>query len=209
MLLGSLGYVGWRYLSRPLKAIPERVGLAALLERAHPELFELFFKPHKCAVNSTLVVGYAADDVNITDAQKAADGEGPVNKHWRTYFLQALAATSNVTASAKEAGVSPSRAYKARREHADFAADWRAALYEGYEHLEMEVLAQLRGHDPERKLDIANAIRLLAAHRQGLPECAGVALGELRAEHADLSHEQPALVLELGLALGAHLLLVR
>ena len=42
LLLGSLGYVGWRYLSRPLKAIPERVGLAALLERAHPELFELF-----------------------------------------------------------------------------------------------------------------------------------------------------------------------
>ena len=85
-------------------------------------------------------------NVRITDAQKAADGEGPVNKHWRTYFLQALAATSNVTASAKEAGVSPSRAYKARREHADFAADWRAALYEGYEHLEMEVLAQLRPH---------------------------------------------------------------
>lgn len=42
LLLGALGYVGWRYLSRPLKAIPERVGLAALLERAHPELFELF-----------------------------------------------------------------------------------------------------------------------------------------------------------------------
>ena len=104
-------------------------------------------------------------NVRITDAQKAAEGEGPVNKHWRTYFLQALAATSNVTASAKLAGVSPSRAYKTRREHADFALAWRAALYEGYEHLEMEVLAQLRGHDPERKLDIANAISLLGAHR--------------------------------------------
>ena len=30
----------------------------------------------------------------------------------------------------------------------------------------MEVLAQLRGHDSDRKLDIANAIRLLAAHRE-------------------------------------------
>ncbi len=110
--------------------------------------------------------GARRKNTRITDAQKAADGEGPINKHWRTYFLQTLAATSNVTASAKAAGVSPSRAYKARREHADFAAAWRAALYEGYEHLEMEVLAVLRGHDPERKLDIANAIRLLAAHRE-------------------------------------------
>ena len=30
----------------------------------------------------------------------------------------------------------------------------------------MEVLACLRGQDPERKLDVANAIRLLAAHRE-------------------------------------------
>lgn len=102
----------------------------------------------------------------LTPPQKAAGVEGPVSKHWRTYFLQALAATSNVTASAKAAGVSPSRAYKARRDHADFAEAWRGALYEGYEHLEMEVLASLRGHDPDRKLDIANAIRLLAAHRE-------------------------------------------
>ena len=105
-------------------------------------------------------------NVRFTEAQKAAEGEGPVNKHWRTYFLQELAATSNVTASAKKAGVSASRAYKTRREHEDFALAWRTALYEGYEHLEMEVLAQLRGHDPDRKLDIANAIRLLGAHRE-------------------------------------------
>ena len=29
-------------------------------------------------------------DKRFTDAQKAAEGEGPVNKHWRTYFLQHL-----------------------------------------------------------------------------------------------------------------------
>ena len=110
--------------------------------------------------------GAKRKNVRITDVQKAAEGEGPINKHWRTYFLQNLAATSNVSLSAKKAGISLSRAYKTRREHADFAAAWRAALYEGYEHLEMEVLACLRGHDPERKLDIANAIRLLAAHRE-------------------------------------------
>jgi hypothetical protein len=103
----------------------------------------------------------------ITPAQKRQEDEASVlNKHWRTYFLQALAATSNVTAAARAAEVSPSRAYKARREHAAFAAQWRAALLEGYEHLEMEVLGYLRGHTPERKLDVANAIRLLGAHRQ-------------------------------------------
>lgn len=89
----------------------------------------------------------------ITPAQREAGGEGTVNKHWRTYFLQALAATSNVTASAREAEVSPSRAYKARREEPDFAAQWRNALHEGSEHLEMEVLAYLRGNDPEPRSD--------------------------------------------------------
>ncbi|MDD3798027.1 MAG: hypothetical protein PHE36_02500 [Novosphingobium sp.] len=103
----------------------------------------------------------------ISPEQKREEGEPDrINKHWRTYFLQALAATSNVTASAAAAGIAPSRAYKTRREHHDFAAQWRAALFEGYEHLEMEVLACLRGHAPDRKLDVANAIRLLAAHRQ-------------------------------------------
>ena len=34
----------------------------------------------------------------ITPAQKQAGGEADkLNKHWRTYFLQGLAATSNVT----------------------------------------------------------------------------------------------------------------
>jgi len=42
LLVCGLGYVVWRHLSRPMGAIPERVGLAVLLERAHPELFELF-----------------------------------------------------------------------------------------------------------------------------------------------------------------------
>ncbi len=103
-----------------------------------------------------------------SDAQTTTDEVGPISTHWRTYFLEALAATSNVAASARAAGVSPSRAYNARRDHAEFAEAWRGALHEGYEHLEMEALAYLRGHDPERKLDIASAIRLLAAHREAV-----------------------------------------
>ena len=42
LLVGGISYVVWRHLSRPMGAIPQRIGLAVLLERAHPELFELF-----------------------------------------------------------------------------------------------------------------------------------------------------------------------
>lgn len=98
-------------------------------------------------------------------APACKEAEGQLTRHWRGEFLAALAETSNVTAAANTAGVHPSRAYKVRRLEQDFAAQWRLALYEGYEHLEMEVLAYLRGKAPEHKIDVANAIRLLAAHR--------------------------------------------
>lgn len=106
-----------------------------------------------------------AKRTKLSSTQKELEGDTPLHKHWRTLFLQALAETSNVTAAAEAAGVSASRAYKARREHAGFAAEWLAALNEGYVHLEMEVLGYLRGAHPERKFDVANAVRLLAAHR--------------------------------------------
>lgn len=102
----------------------------------------------------------------ITPAQRAIGDEAPLSKHWRTYFLAALIETSNVTASAAQAGVSPSRAYKVRREDPDFAAQWRVALREGYENLEMELLGYLRNPDPERKMDVANGLRLLIKHRE-------------------------------------------
>ena len=101
----------------------------------------------------------------ITARQRRADGEGPLDKHWRTYFLAALIDTSNVTAAAAQAGVAPSRAYKVRREDPEFAEQWRMALCEGYQNLEMEVLGFLRDKAPDRKMDIAGAIRLLSLHR--------------------------------------------
>lgn len=88
----------------------------------------------------------------------------PGNRHWRAYFLAHLVETSNVTAAAKAAGVVPSRAYRTRHEDPDFAAQWRSALAQGYENLEMELLGHLRSPDAERKIDIANAIRLLSLH---------------------------------------------
>lgn len=101
----------------------------------------------------------------LTTKQREQEAEGKIDKHWRTYFLQKLAETSNVTASAVHAGVATSRAYKTRREDAKFAAAWRAALFEGYQHLEMEALGYLRAAEPDRKFDVASALRLLAAHQ--------------------------------------------
>jgi len=106
--------------------------------------------------------------ITLTPRQREEAGEGALDKHWRTYFLQALAETSNVSQSAVAAGVAASRAYKVRREDPEFAALWAEALREGYDHLEMEALGHLRAADPARKFDVASAIRLLTMHREAV-----------------------------------------
>ncbi|KRA81418.1 hypothetical protein [Altererythrobacter sp. Root672] len=85
---------------------------------------------------------------------------------WRHRFFEALFETSNVTASAKHANVPTRTVYKVRCEDADFAAKWLVALHAGYDSLEMELLAYLRDPQPGRKMDVASALRLLAAHRE-------------------------------------------
>lgn len=99
---------------------------------------------------------------------KQSDGSqrAPAPSHWKRMFLEALAETSNVTASAGRAGISSREVYKLRREDMEFARQWQAALYEGYVNLEMEVLGYLRDPEPARKMDVANALRLLAAHKE-------------------------------------------
>jgi hypothetical protein len=108
----------------------------------------------------------------LNSAQRAKGQEDHVSRSWRATFLAALAETSNVTEAADAAGVNTSRAYNARREEPDFARAWRDALFEGYEHLEFIVLCFLRtGKLPGeegRKFDVANAVRLLAAHRDAM-----------------------------------------
>jgi hypothetical protein len=85
---------------------------------------------------------------------------------WKTAFLHALAETSNVTAAAARVNIPTRTVYKLRREDRDFAAKWLAALHEGYDNLEMEVLGHLRDPQPDRKMDVTAALRLLAAHRE-------------------------------------------
>ena len=85
---------------------------------------------------------------------------------WQHHFLELLAQTSNIAASARTANVPLSTVYRMRRNDREFAAKWEHALYEGYTSLEMELLGYLRSPEADRKMDVANALRLLTAHRE-------------------------------------------
>lgn len=98
----------------------------------------------------------------------------PMRK-WRKPFLAELAATSNVAASARKAGICTSSAYEARRADPEFYREWQEALCEGYDHLEMNLLQRLREGEVKpapgakrgtRVFDNATAFRLLIAHRE-------------------------------------------
>jgi hypothetical protein len=107
--------------------------------------------------------------IKLTPEQKAQEKPG-LNRHWRTYFLEALAERSNVRAAAAVAGIDPSRAYKVRRKDIGFARQWSEALCEGYENLELEMLQRMRdGEDRDGpRFDNAAALRLLALHRESV-----------------------------------------
>jgi hypothetical protein len=96
-------------------------------------------------------------------------------RQWSKPFLAELAATSNVSAAARKAGVATGTAYEARRQNPEFNRAWQRALCEGYDHLEMELLHRLRNGEVKpatgarrgvRAFDNATAFRLLAAHRE-------------------------------------------
>lgn len=67
------------------------------------------------------------------------------NKAKRTVFLRHLAATANVTASAKAVGVTKSAADNLRKRDPGFAAAWLAALAESKETLANYVMAASLG----------------------------------------------------------------
>lgn len=93
---------------------------------------------------------------------------------WQRQFLAALAETSNVKRAASKAKVCTSTAYDARRKNRAFADKWQAALAEGYDNLEIELLQRLREGELKpatgakkgaRSFDNGVALRLLLAHR--------------------------------------------
>ncbi|MCC2601695.1 hypothetical protein [Sphingopyxis yananensis] len=96
------------------------------------------------------------------------------NKRQMVAFLDALAESSNITASARAAGLPSNSFYRERRRNADFAAQWHDALCEGFVRLEAELLADalvqpsalvkdatLKARAQKYRLGLA----LLAAHR--------------------------------------------
>ncbi|WP_375290846.1 hypothetical protein [Qipengyuania sp.] len=98
-------------------------------------------------------------------------GNAAPGKRARAIFLEALADTSNVTAAAAKAGVTRTQVYRLRRSDPVFAAEWYDALAEGYDNLEMELLAHLRAGEGAKgspKFDSATALRCLAAHRESV-----------------------------------------
>ncbi|WNO53553.1 hypothetical protein [Stakelama saccharophila] len=102
-------------------------------------------------------------------------------KKRRETFLNTLAETCNVTASARAAGVWPSNAYKLRRSDAEFAALWRAAMVVGYDRLEARLLEVATsalndidlkdpGDTKSREINFDNAVKLLRTHRGAVAE---------------------------------------
>ena len=121
----------------------------------------------------------AWDAIRSVGARATPTGRGsPRDKRRIERFLAELAATSNVTAAAAAAELAVGNVYRLRRSDPDFARRWYAALSEGYDNLEMELLQHLRGHDTgggeapgdgeKRKFDVATALRCLTAHRESV-----------------------------------------
>ncbi|HVR90277.1 MAG TPA: hypothetical protein VHG29_04170 [Novosphingobium sp.] len=118
------------------------------------------------------------DGIAVADGRKrgktgprAPRGSARINR-----FLEELAHSSNVAAAAAVSGLSTGQVYALRRTDAHFARRWYAALAEGYDNLEMDLLSRLRDGRLEetdadgstRKFDFATALRCLTAHRDNV-----------------------------------------
>lgn len=124
----------------------------------------------------------AWDAIRAVGARATPTGRGsPRDKRRIERFLAELAATSNVAAAAAAADLAVGNVYRLRRSDPNFARLWYAALSEGYDNLEMELLQHLRSRDTgsggggeagtddaKRKFDVATALRCLTAHRESV-----------------------------------------
>jgi hypothetical protein len=111
---------------------------------------------------------------------EAAMEKGPQPVRWtsamRSEFLDQLAGSCNVRASAAAIGVNPISVYRLRRKDAQFAAEWHEALLAGYQLLETELVGHsLAGGSAKGvvdrasgAIDVETALRLLSAHRNAL-----------------------------------------
>jgi hypothetical protein len=103
--------------------------------------------------------------------RKAAKGGWTPAK--RAAFLEHLAATCNIAASARAVGMAPRGAHALKKSDAAFAADWAGAIEAAYETLEVRLLAYALG-DAEGE-----------AEAESEAEADGDAEAELRGAHFD------------------------
>lgn len=109
--------------------------------------------------------------------RKARAPEKRLNANNRRRFLDHLAETANVSASAKIAEIGSRAIYAERRRLPGFCAEWANALAEGYARLETDLLAEalqvasgktadgtLKARAQKHRLGIA----LLSAHRSSV-----------------------------------------
>lgn len=89
-------------------------------------------------------------DVNGRVRVRKAREKGWTTKR-RTVFLDHLAATCNVSLSARAVGIHNASAYALRRRDAGFAAAWQEALAVGYARLEAMLIERATGWSAERE----------------------------------------------------------
>lgn len=152
--------------SRRVAKATEAAGVVAGTVYAQKRRNQQFAEAWRAALSGQLAVAASDHEEADTTLQVAAAQNGG----WKTSFLEHLAETSNITASAGAANIPLTTVYRLRSRDAAFAAKWRAALFEGYINLEMEVLGYLRNPEASYKMDVANALRLLAAHKDAVSQ---------------------------------------
>ncbi|MES3095731.1 hypothetical protein [Sphingomonas aerolata] len=103
--------------------------------------------------------------------RKAARGGWTPAK--RAAFLEHLAATCNIAASARAVGMAPRGAHALKKRDAVFAADWAGAIEAAYETLEVRLLAYALGETEGE------------AEAESEAEADGDAEAELRGAHFD------------------------
>ena len=87
--------------------------------------------------------GAAGGKAGRLQVRKAARGGWTPAK--RAAFLEHLAATCNIAASARAVGMAPRGAHALKKRDAVFAADWAGAIEAAYETLEVRLLAYALG----------------------------------------------------------------
>ena len=89
-------------------------------------------------------------------------------------FLEELAATCNVTASAEKAGFSTVAIYRRRMHWPSFAAAWEQSLAQGFARLEVQLVelatdslrvGEIAGDAPAPAMSVDQALNLLRLHR--------------------------------------------